>query len=165
MLGLVGVLVAITVAGAWFAGTHDTTGRATTAPVSSPRLPQASPVVNSLTSLSQNMQPCRKGEPAKVCFVKFGQVKVQLEKNSSRKLTRAVVFSDDMKRDAQDFTIAAGFLMLTINPQSSADERGNLFKTLLVTGKNSGTPPKWSGYTWQLAYSNSDAIRIVVERY
>lgn len=116
-----------------------------------------------LAAPAQDTQPCRKGEPATACYLKFGQVRVQLENDDDRTLRRAIVFSDDMKRDAQDFPIAVGSLMLSINPHSTADERGDLLNSLLVTSKSS-TPIRWSGYLWQLSYSRGDAIRVIAER-
>ena len=86
-------------------------------------------------------------------------MKVQLENINNKTVKRAVVFSDDMKRDATDFMLAAGSVMLIISPNSTPHQRGNLLETLMKNGAQ-----KWSGYSWRLDYSSNDAIRIVAER-
>lgn len=135
------ILFALGAAGVWHTGIHEAASHA-----------------------ENGVPECRKdGPPAKLCFLKFGQVSLQLENNSNRTVTRAMVLSDDMKRDATDFALATGFLMLSINPKSTSDQRGSLLKTLMTTSK-SGRPTKWSGYVWRLDYTSNDAIRIVAER-
>ena len=74
---------------------------------------------------------------------------------------RVVIFSEDMKRDKEDFLIMVGGLMMIINPHSTADERGDLMMSLLSNGRKT---VRWSGFAWQLGYSDTDAIRLVAER-
>lgn len=98
--------------------------------------------------------------PAENTCVKFGEVTVYIQQQTGHPLKRAVLFSTDMKRDALDFVLATGFLMTLLDQHSTADERSALFKTMMKTK----SPIRWGGHLWQLSYSETDAIRVVVER-
>jgi hypothetical protein len=96
------------------------------------------------------------------CHTKVRDTTVQMEMMPDGKnFRRVVIFSEDMKRDKDDFLLMGGGLMMIINPQSTADERGDLMMSLLSNGRKT---VRWSGFAWQLGYSDTEAIRLVAER-
>jgi hypothetical protein len=100
---------------------------------------------------------CQRTAELTSCEYTFRNILIHME--GSPVLSRVVLFSDNRERDAENFAVAVGLAMQTIDPTSIPDDRGQFAVSLFGARE----PRRWGGFLWKLS-GQGNAVRVIADR-